>query len=75
MLTLVVVNVKFDRNYIFVYISKDYIPATIKRIGLTESSFQYAIKHPQEYPQIKPVYTDIVITHFSNQIFEVIFKF
>ena len=42
-------------KYIFVYISKDYIPATIKRIGLTESSFQYAIKHPQEYPQIKPV--------------------
>jgi hypothetical protein len=23
-------------KYIFVYISKDYIPATIKRIGLTE---------------------------------------
>jgi hypothetical protein len=42
-------------KYIFVYISKDYIPAAIKRIGLTESSFQYAIKHPQEYPQIKPV--------------------
>ena len=42
-------------KYIFVYISKDYIPATIKRIGLTESSFQYAIKHPQEYLQIKPV--------------------
>jgi hypothetical protein len=42
-------------KYIFVYISKDYTPATIKRIGLAESSFQYAIKHPQEYPRIKPV--------------------
>jgi transcriptional regulator of heat shock response len=42
-------------KYIFVYISKDYIPATIKRIGLTESSFQYAIKHTEEYSQIKTV--------------------
>ena len=42
-------------TYIFVYISKDYTPATIKRIGLAESSFQYAINQTEEYPRIKTV--------------------
>ena len=42
-------------KYIFVYISKDYIPCKIKRIGLAESSFQYAIELPQKYSQIKTV--------------------
>ena len=40
---------------IFVYISKDYTPVTIKRIGLAESSFQYAINQTEEYPRIKTV--------------------
>ena len=42
-------------TYIFVYISKNYMPTKITRIGLDESSFQYAIKHTEEYSQIKTV--------------------
>ena len=42
-------------GYIFVYISKHSVPTRMKRIELAESSFKYAIKHPKEYPRIKPV--------------------
>lgn len=42
-------------KYIFVYISKDSVPTRIKRGGLAESSFKYAIKHTEEYTRIKTV--------------------